>query len=244
MSLFVAGSSINLGIFVRLTKGKTSGVRTVRNFFQFFTPSLTNFVFFNIRKAGINSLAVGAYNSSNIVHALHSAFNFQTAYARTNKFRQIVNKAQVLTIHNVSTALIFLDVELFTGAIFFHNGVIPTASLRTSTAVTVTTSKERTQKATTGIRNAHCTMYESFQFNGSLFANFCDFSKGKFARQNNAFSTKCFPSVNSFKVGSVCLSANMQRHIGNNTLCYAPHTQIRNKQCIYACFFQAKQILR
>ena len=177
------------------------------------------------------------------MHALHSAFNLQAAYARTDKFRQVVNEAQVLAVHDVSATLIFLDVKLLTGTIFFQNGVIPTASLSTSTTVTITTGKERTQKATTGIRNAHSTMHEGFQFNGSLSANFSNFCEGKLACQNNTFCTKCFPRIDSFKVGSVCLGAYMQGHLGNNAFCYAPHTKVRNEERIYARFFQTKQIL-
>ena len=203
------------------------------------------FIFCWIFEIIINCLTICLDNCANIERSFHSAFDFQADYAGFNQIRNMVDHTKVFRIVNVSTSFVFFNGHIFTGTCFFNQMVFPTAGMGTSAFIGITTAEVIAQQASARIRNAHSTMNKGFDFHirRNFFANFANFTQGKFSGNNHTSRTQLIPHAGTLVVGVVCLCRNMDFQIRSRFSCHSKYTQVRNQYSISTKFINFFEIV-
>ena len=90
-------------------------------------------------------------HARHIMHTLHATLDFQAINAALNDVRDLRQQAEILRVHDIGAALVFLYGKILPWTRFFHKRVFPTTRLRTGAAVGVAPREITREQAAAGI---------------------------------------------------------------------------------------------
>ena len=152
--------------------------------------------------------------------------------------------AEILGIENKSPSLIFKYRHIFSRAFLLHNGIFPSARMRTGSLIGVSACHKVTQKASSGVGNTHSSMDKRLNLHviRNMCPNFPDFLQRKFSCTYHTFCSQIIPETVCLIIGIVRLCTDVALNLRTDFLCIHKDSRICDNQCVRTDFLQFLKI--
>ena len=192
----------------------------------------------------VNGGLVSVRHRRNIVGTLGTTFDFQTGSARIKQIVDMRKHVHILRIEQIRAFLGLFYRKILAGSLFFDDGILPAARLRTFTMIAVTSGQIVGEQTTTGERHAHRAMHEAFDVKivGNACANVSHGLQIHFAGKHHTACAQLVEGVRRLIVGDPGLCTHMQFQIRRHFTSHKHHANVGNDQRIHAGVFELANV--
>ena len=151
---------------------------------------------------GIDAVAVGPCDDGGIVGRLGPALQLDAVHPGIHEVAQVVDHAHIPGVHDVGAFFVLENREVFSGALFLHQGVLIAAGLGAGAPVGVPAGHVVAEKASAGVADAHGPVAEGLdlQVLRDLLTDAADLLQAQLSGQHHPLGPQVKPGLGTLVV--------------------------------------------
>ena len=146
----------------------------------------------------------------------------------------MLNHTEIFRIKDIGSSLVLVNRHIFARTFFLDYRIFPAAWMRTCALIGISSHQIITQQTSSGIGNAHCTMYKCFDFHiiRNVGTDFPNFFQRQFTCCYDTFGSETIPETISLVVCIICLRTDVAFDLRANFTGISKDSRVCNDQRI------------